>query len=307
MRGTASYPSYLTLYHGGVLKRRAAEAWERLAGCRLCPRSCGVNRLAGETGICRTADKAWVSACHPHFGEEAPLTGKHGSGTIFFTHCNLLCIFCQNYYISHYGKGVPVSDEQLAEAMMLLQQRGCHNINLVTPTHVIPQVLQALIIAIEQGLRLPLVYNSAGYDLPVSLQLLDGVVDIYLPDFKFWNPEHALLACSAPDYPATAREAIKEMHRQVGDLVINDEGLAVRGLLLRHLVLPEGWAGTRPVMKFVAQELSPDTYVNIMGQYRPCYKAHRVKALAKDLAPAEYHNAVKDTMEQGIYRMDKLL
>ena len=213
-----------------------------LADCNLCPRRCAVNRLAGETGICKTAETAWVSSYNPHFGEEDPLVGRQGSGTIFFTHCNLLCNFCQNYDISHQGFGQPAPAGDLAGMMMALQSAGCHNINFVTPSHVVPQILAAVEIAAKEGLRVPLVYNSGGYDRVQTLRLLEGIVDIYMPDFKFWDPAVAAAACDAEDYPEIARRALVEMHRQVGDLKLDDRGVAVRGLLVRHLVLPEGLA-----------------------------------------------------------------
>jgi putative pyruvate formate lyase activating enzyme len=305
MNSDDTYPSYLALYHSGDLVRRADEAWKRMEDCQLCPRRCHKNRLAGEKGTCRTTDKAWLSSFHPHYGEEAPLVGNYGSGTLFFAHCNLLCNFCQNYDISHYDNGVPVTPEELAAAMISLQERGCHNINLVSPTHVMPQILKSLVHAAGMGLNIPIVYNSGGYDLPESLHLLEGVIDIYMPDFKFWDPEMANITCAAADYPSVARAALKEMYRQVGDLVINKEGIAVSGLLVRHLVLPEGWAGTAKVMEFIAKEISADTYVNVMSQFRPCAKSRYIKALSRELTLAEYRQAVKQTLSTGIHRLDK--
>jgi putative pyruvate formate lyase activating enzyme len=248
---------------------------------------------------------ASVSSFNAHFGEEAPLVGEHGSGTVFFTHCNLLCLFCQNFDISHQGIGEEVSDEQLAGIMLALQRQGCHNINFVTPSHVVPQILAALAIAASNGLSVPLVYNSGGYDLPETLKLLDGVIDIYMPDFKFWDPEIARKTCDAEDYPEVARQALKEMHRQVGELVLNESGVARRGLLVRHLVLPAGMAGTRQVMRFIAREVSPRTYVNVMSQYRPCGRAHEVAGLEASLSPVEYRRAVAEAVEEGITRLDR--
>ncbi|UCG81106.1 MAG: radical SAM protein, partial [Desulfobacterales bacterium] len=262
-------------------------------------------RLSGELGICQTGEHAIVSSYNPHFGEESPLVGNHGSGTIFFARCNLLCLFCQNYEISHEGEGVPFSSEELAKAMLWLQNRGCHNINFVTPSHVVAQILAALDKAIEMGLRVPLVYNSSGYDRRETLTILDGVFDIYMPDFKFWEPKIAEGFCDAPDYPEAAREAVKEMHRQVGDLVVNEEEIAQRGLLIRHLVLPEGMAGTREVMRFLAREVSPNSYVNIMPQYRPCGRASEVKALRRSITDEEYQEAVTVAHEEGITRLDE--
>ena len=211
-------PAYIETYKKGILKDRAIELNEALKCCNLCPRQCSVDRLSGETGTCKTGEFAMVSSYSPHFGEEAPLVGNHGSGTIFFTHCNLLCSFCQNFDISHEGRGRNVSDRELADMMLSLQALGCHNINFVTPSHVVPQILSALIPAIEAGLNIPLVYNSGGYDLPETLQSLEGIIDIYMPDFKFWDPTPAEATCDAPDYPEAAKKAIKEMHRQTGDL-----------------------------------------------------------------------------------------
>jgi putative pyruvate formate lyase activating enzyme len=298
-------PAYLQTHRSGLLRRKAQQALERLSACTLCPRRCAVDRLAGETGVCRTGRLASVSSFNAHFGEEAPLVGEHGSGTVFFTHCNLLCLFCQNFDISHQGMGEEVSDEQLAGIMLALQRQGCHNINFVTPSHVMPQILTALEIAASNGLNVPLVYNSGGYDLPETLELLDGVIDIYMPDFKFWDPEIARKTCDAEDYPEVARQALVEMHRQVGELDLNESGIARRGLLVRHLVLPAGMAGTRQVMRFIAREISPRTYVNVMSQYRPCGRAHEVAGLEAALSPAEYRRAVDEAIEEGITRLDR--
>jgi len=298
-------PAYIQTYKKGLLKEKIKAAREILRSCTLCPRKCGADRLSGETGVCRTGEHALVSSFDAHFGEEAPLVGKHGSGTIFFTHCNLLCNFCQNYDISHEGWGESVSSEQLAEIMLSLQKIGCHNINFVTPTHVVPQILSALEIAIPKGLSVPIVYNTGGYDRVETLQLLEGVVDIYMPDFKFWDSELAEKTCKAPDYPEAVRRALKEMHRQVGDLVTDKAGIACRGLLLRHLVLPCGLAGTRDIMRFVAKEISPNTYVNIMAQYRPCGRAAEVEELAGFPSKTEYETAVQAAIEEGITRLDR--
>ncbi len=298
-------PAYIKTYRKGKLKQKIKTAYAILSECRLCPRRCGVNRLEGETGVCRTGENAVVSSYDPHFGEEDPLVGRHGSGTVFFTNCNLLCIFCQNYDISHRGAGREVLPEELAEIFLSLQSMGCHNINFVTPTHVVPQILSALEIAVEGGLHLPLVYNSGGYDLCETLKILDGIIDIYMPDFKFWDPKAAKSLCNASDYPKVARKALKEMHRQVGDLVINEEGLAERGLLTRHLVLPEGLAGTRDIMRFLAKEISRNSYVNVMAQYRPCGQAHKTPPLDRALSNDEYYDAVRAAREEGITRLDQ--
>ena len=298
-------PSYIQTYEKGLLTKKAAAAAGLLKSCRLCPRKCGVDRLAGQTGFCNTARFAWVSSYGPHFGEEQPLVGTYGSGTIFFTHCNLLCLFCQNFDISHQGAGQEVTDGELANVMLALQKQGCHNINFVTPSHVVPQILKAVGVAVQQGLNVPLVFNTGGYDRVTTLELLDGVFDIYMPDIKFWSSQVAENSCQAGDYPETARKALAEMHRQVGDLQIDDSGVARRGLLIRHLVLPGGLAGTREVMRFIAQKLSPDTYVNIMSQYRPCGRAAEVEGLDSHLSPEEYKNAVSAAIEEGINRLDQ--
>lgn len=273
--------------------------------CTLCPRMCGTDRMAGEKGYCRTGRHAVVASYGPHFGEEKPLVGRHGSGTVFFTHCNLYCIFCQNYEISHGGEGTPAGAEELAEVMVRLQRGGCCNINFVTPSHVIPQILESLPIAIEMGLRIPLVYNSGGYDRAAALKLLDGVVDIYMPDFKFWDPGTAEELCAAPDYPLRAREALREMHRQVGDLRLNGEGVAERGLLVRHLVMPGGLAGTESVLRFIAEEISPNTYVNIMDQYHPCGEAAARPGLARRITSRELDDALRVAGEVGLARLDE--
>jgi putative pyruvate formate lyase activating enzyme len=299
-----SEPVYIETFKKGLLAKKIEAARNILTSCILCPRQCRVDRTAGETGVCKTGEKASVSSFNAHFGEEDPLVGTHGSGTIFFTHCNLLCIFCQNYDISHLGQGEEISDEQLADIMMWLQKKGCHNINFVTPSHVVPQILSALDIAVPKGLSLPLVYNTGGYDSVETLKLLDGVFDIYMPDFKFWDPAIANATCNAENYPEVAQKALLEMHRQVGDLVVNDRGLAKRGILLRHLVLPSGLSGTREVMRFVARQISKNTYVNIMAQYRPCGRAGEVKELSVHPSKTDYEAALQAAKEEGIERLD---
>ncbi|MGD9007287.1 MAG: radical SAM protein [Desulfobacteraceae bacterium] len=255
--------------------------------------------------MCKTGRLAVVSSFNAHFGEEDPLVGEHGSGTIFFAHCNLLCNFCQNYEISHLGEGSEITNEQLAYFMLELQRAGCHNINLVTPTHVTAQILGALCIAADNGLQIPVVYNSGGYDSVETLKLLEGAVDIYMPDFKFWDPQVADQTCSAPDYPEIAQAALLEMHRQVGDLTIGADGLASSGLLVRHLVLPGGMAGTKEVMTFIASQVSPRTYVNIMPQYRPCGKAAEIPALSSPLSGTEFQTAIQEAKDAGIKRFDR--
>ena len=277
-----------------------------LAECCLCPRHCGVNRLIGESGKCRTTSQAMVSSYGPHFGEEAPLVGRHGSGTIFFTFCNLRCIFCQNYSISQLGEGSVVGSEELAKMMLSLQAKGCHNINLVSPTHVVPCILEALELAASDGLCLPLVYNTGGYDSVETLELLDGVVDIYMPDMKYSAEKTAEQLSGIKGYPQANQAAVKEMHRQVGDLQLDESGVAQRGLLVRHLVLPNRLAGTEEVVRFLAQEISTNTYLNIMAQYRPCYKAFDIPQLARPLNRQEFSEAIDLAHQQGLSRLDKV-
>lgn len=301
-------PVYIKTYNSGLLKEKIARAYQALHNCTLCPRECGVDRTSSKKGICRTGVKARVVTYLPHFGEEAPLRGTRGSGTIFFVYCNLLCIFCQNYHISHQTAGKEISDHELAAMMLELQKQGCHNINFVTPSHVVPQILSALEIAIEKGLKIPLVYNTSAYDGIEALKLLEGLVDIYIPDFKFWNPEIAQMTCNAKNYPEVARRAISEMHRQVGDLVINASGIAKRGLLIRHLVMPGGIANTSRIMQFIADEISPQTYVSIMPQYHPCGKASEfleIPELAVPIRKKEFEIALQDAKDAGITRLEK--
>ena len=278
---------------------------DTLKACTICPRKCGVNRLENKVGHCKTGRQAIVSGFHPHFGEEPELVGNHGSGTIFFSYCNLLCNFCQNFDISHLGDGRSVTHAELAVIMLELQHMGCHNINLVTPTHVVPQIFAALDIARNKGLTVPIVYNSSGYDRVSTLKSLEGLVDIYMPDFKFWSAEVADLTCNAPDYPDVARKAITEMHRQVGPLRTNRAGIARKGLLVRHLVLPENFAGTREISKFIVNHIAPDTYVNIMPQYRPCGLAHNAERLNRRLKAKEYLAAIKIARDQGLTRLNR--
>jgi putative pyruvate formate lyase activating enzyme len=298
-------PSYRETHRTGGLAERIRRSYQMLESCCLCPRECRVNRLQDERGLCRTGRLAMVSSCIPHFGEEGPLVGTNGSGTIFMTNCNLLCVFCQNWEISHLSEGSEVSSETLAKMMLQLQGLGCHNINFVTPSHVVPQILDALQYAIEGGLNVPLVYNTGGYDAVETLKLLDGIFDIYMPDFKFWDTEAARRYLKAPDYPEKAREALKEMHRQVGDLAIDEGGIALRGVLLRHLVMPGGLAGTREIMRFVSREISPGTYVNIMDQYYPCGNAAKYPPLDHRVSRDEYEDALNAAREEGITRLDR--
>jgi len=282
-----------------------ARARAVLEECCLCPRHCGVNRLAGESGKCRVTSQVAVSSYGPHFGEESPLVGRHGSGTIFFACCNLQCVFCQNYTISHFGEGSVVDNEELARMMLSLQSSGCHNVNLVSPTHVVPYILEALEIAVSKGLYLPIVYNSGGYDSVETLKLLDGVVDIYMPDMKYFDEKTAERFSGVKNYPEVNRAAVKEMHRQVGDLQIDEQGVAQRGLLVRHLVLPNGLAGTEAAVHFLAQEVSTNTYLNVMAQYHPCYQAFDIPQLARPVSREEFNEAVDLARQQGLHRLDK--
>jgi putative pyruvate formate lyase activating enzyme len=296
--------AYLETHRNGLFRERIEKALALLQNCTLCPRLCRVNRQEGEQGTCRAGRFPEVSSYSPHFGEERPLVGLHGSGTIFLTHCNLRCRFCQNYSISHLGEGREVTSERLARMMLELQNLGCHNINFVTPTHYVPQILEALPAAIEKGLRVPLVYNSSGYDSVSTLKILDGIFDIYMPDFKFARSGPADEYCLAADYPEVVRAAIREMHRQVGDLMLDDRGIARRGLLVRHLVLPEGLAGTAEVVRFLADEISPDTYLNIMDQYYPCGDVPPRSPLGRRISGDEYKEALEMARRAGLTRLD---
>jgi len=293
------------------LHRRAREAVAALADCHLCPRDCGVDRLHGKWSACKTGRWARVSSAFPHRGEEDCLRGRHGSGTIFFAHCNLRCVFCQNFDISQAirpgdpDEGTP--PYELASLMLSLQERGCHNINLVTPEHVVPQVLEALALAADGGLRLPIVYNTSAYDSLESLAWLDGVVDIYMPDFKLWSPWAARTYLKAEDYPEAARSAIREMHRQVGPLAVGADGIATRGLLVRHLVMPGLLDETRAILGWIATELGPDTYVNLMDQYRPAGKVrgYAWPEIGRALEPEELAAALRVARDVGLHRLDE--
>ena len=297
-------PSYLALLRSGELRRRVAEAYRRLQSCDICPRQCGVNRRKGEFGECQTGEQAIVSSYGPHFGEEASLVGAGGSGTVFFAHCNLHCQFCQNYEISQLGEGREAEPEELASIFLRLQDMGCHNINLVSPSHVVPQILAAVLLAAEGGLRLPLVYNTGGYDALPTLALLDGVVDIYMPDMKYADAATAERFSQVSNYPAVNQAAVKEMHRQVGDLAVDERGIAERGLLVRHLVLPERLAGTEEIARFLAESVSRDTYINVMDQYRPCHKARELPPLDRRITPQEYRDAIRAVRGAGLRRLD---
>jgi putative pyruvate formate lyase activating enzyme len=298
-------PGYLRTFRSGKLEALLQRLIERLGTCELCPRRCRVNRLEDEKGFCRTGRKAVLSSFGPHFGEEDPLVGSGGSGTIFFTHCNLLCNFCQNYDISHGAIGHEIEPQGLAHVMLSLQEQGCHNINLVSPSHVIVQIVEALAMGIEGGLRIPLVYNTGGYDLPETIRLLDGVVDIYMPDVKFSDGTVSDALAGAPDYPLICRQALLEMHRQAGDLRLDAAGVAWKGLLVRHLVMPDGLAGTEETFAWIAGRLSKNTYINIMDQYRPCGTAHGHPSLSRRITPEEYEEALLAAERYGLVRLDR--
>jgi putative pyruvate formate lyase activating enzyme len=299
-------PAYLALHRRGELLKRAEQAVAGLSNCRVCPRDCGVDRLADETATCKTGRYAQVSSYFPHLGEEDCLRGWRGSGTIFFCMCNLKCVFCQNFDISQANRGREVGPAELASMMLELQDAGCHNINFVTPEHVVPQVLEGLVLAVEAGLRLPIVYNTSAYDSMESLRLLDGVVDIYMPDFKFWDSKLSLRYLKAKDYGRVAARVVKEMHRQVGPLKFDEHGVAKRGVLVRHLVMPGMPEETRQILHFLVQEVSPDTYVNVMAQYRPAWKvsAEKYAEINRPPTASEYQTAVQVASEAGL-RLDE--
>jgi putative pyruvate formate lyase activating enzyme len=309
VRPRASFePAYLETYASGRLEEKVEEALEELRCCRVCPRDCDVDRLNDERAVCKTGRHAQVASAFAHFGEEDCLRGWNGSGTIFFSYCNLRCVFCQNFDISWQGNGREMDATEIASHMLSLQTRGCHNINFVTPEHVAPQVLEAVYEAVQRGLRLPIVYNTSAYDSLRSIELLADVVDIYMPDFKFWDPATARRLVLAENYADHAQEAIRAMHRQVGDLVVDEDGLALRGLLVRHLVMPNALAGTREIMHFLADELSRDTYVNIMDQYSPAgqvvERPLQYSDIGRRVSSEEVGEAVRIAENAGLNRLD---
>jgi putative pyruvate formate lyase activating enzyme len=298
-------PAYLKAEREGRLASVEKELWEIMRACRLCPRACGANRLKGETGVCSSTSRLKVYSCGPHFGEERPLVGRGGSGTIFFSNCNLLCCFCQNWEINHRGDGRYVTHEELAEMMIGLQRRGCHNINFVTPTHVVPHIVRSLRLAIRMGLQLPLVYNNGGYDSLDVIRMLDGLIDIYLPDFKYQDGALAARYSSgASDYPQAAAATIKEMHRQAGELSVDERGVARRGLIIRHLVMPNNIAGTDRFVRWVSRELTPATWVNLMAQYRPEHKAFTYPDISRRITAVEWQQALLWAREAGLKNID---
>lgn len=284
------------------LRERAIELKELMRECSLCPHDCRAHRLEGKYGVCRSTADAVISSAGPHYGEEAPLTGSRGSGTIFFTSCNLKCTFCQNYDISQMRLGRRVSSSELGDIMLRLQQSGCHNINLVTPTHMVPQIVEAVVHATKGGLSIPIVYNCGGYESVRVLKLLEGIVDIYMPDIKYSSNETAKRLSGAPAYWDVVRPTVMEMHRQVGDLEIDRRGIARRGLLIRHLVLPNDLAGSRAVFDFISRDVSKSTYVNIMDQYRPAYRALRYSDLSRTIKVSEYREALEYASFTGLHR-----
>lgn len=294
----------MLLFETGELEKRAQTAVKTLQFCHLCPQQCGVNRIAGERGQCHIGVHARIYSYMPHHGEEAPLSATKGSGTIFFSGCNLHCEFCQNSEISQDLYGLDVDAGRIAEMMLSLQKQGCHNINLVSPTHVVPQILEALVIAVSLGLHLPIVYNSGGYDKVETLRLLDGIINIYMPDMKYADQETAWKYSGIRDYPIINQAAVCEMHRQVGDLILNSQGIAERGLLIRHLVLPNDLAGTEKIVKFIAENISKNTYLNLMDQYRPDYHACQYPELSRRTTPDEFARAIQIAIQAGLKRFD---
>jgi putative pyruvate formate lyase activating enzyme len=295
-------PSYIAAGRSGALEAAAASLEERFSPCRLCPHRCGVRRRDGESGKCNLGAEILVASAGPHFGEESPLVGAGGSGAIFFSSCNLACVFCQNYEISHFRRGEEVTPRELSQVMLRLQRMGCHNINLVTPTHVIAGVVRALVHGASSGLSIPLVYNCGGYESVETLRLLEGIVDIYMPDIKYSSSGEALQYSGVPEYWERVQEAILEMHRQVGDLKLDSRGIAERGLLIRHLVMPGGLAGTNRVLDFIASRVSGSSYVNVMDQYRPCFKAQRIPELSRPITRSEYLEAAAHARRLGLTR-----
>jgi putative pyruvate formate lyase activating enzyme len=299
-------PAYMKLHKTGELKNRAEELWAIMESCKLCPRRCGVNRLKGMSGACRAPGKTLViSAFHQHFGEERPLVGRNGSGTIFLTHCNLRCVFCQNWEIANLGRGSERNIDDFSSMMLKLQEIGCHNINLVTPTHYSAHILKAIDIAAERGLRLPIVYNTSGWERLEILKILDGIVDIYLPDFKYWDSDmSAKYSSGAGSYPEITAKAILEMHRQVGVAKPAKDGTMQRGLMIRHLVMPNNTGGSNKVMEWIAANLPKDTYVNIMGQYNPVYKAYDYPEISRRITKSEYIQVVNHAKDMGLTNLD---
>jgi len=295
------YPAYLEAYNSGRLEKTAISAFNMLGSCSICPRRCKANRLKDKKGFCKTGLKAKVYSFMPHHGEEPPISGKSGSGTIFFSNCNMSCVYCQNYEFSQKEQGREVDSEELSKIMLELQEIGCHNINFVTPTHVMPQILKALELAVPKGLKIPLVYNTGGYESAEMIKLLDGIVDIYLPDMRYADSDTAMKYSGADDYPQYNQTALQEMHRQVGIADIDCEGIIKRGIIIRHLILPGNISGTDKIMKFIAESLSKDTYISLMSQYMPCYKASQFKEINRRITHQEYQDAQEAMHKYGLY------
>ena len=298
-------PAYIKLHRSGELKKRGEELWNMMESCNLCPRECGVNRLDGNEGFCKASSQLEISSYHPHFGEERPLVGNKGSGTIFFTNCGLRCVFCINWEVSLEGKGQPKSIEDLAKMMLILQNKGCHNINVVTPTHYSPHIVLAVDLAANEGLRLPLVYNTCGWERLEILRMLDGIIDIYLPDFKYSDGKMAAKYSSGSEnYPEVTKAALLEMNRQVGVARPAKDGLMHRGLMIRHLVMPNGVSGAKNVIEWIAENLPKDTYLNIMSQYTPMYKASKYQEISRRITKEEYNEAIRWAKESGLTNLD---
>ncbi|MDD2679676.1 MAG: radical SAM protein [Candidatus Omnitrophica bacterium] len=297
----SEYPAYLASFHNGYLDKIITRLFNSLESCAICPRKCKVNRVNGIQGFCRTGLKPKVYSYMAHQGEEPPVSGAKGSGTIFFSNCNMACAYCQNYEFSQIGEGREVDFEELARFMLELQKMGCHNINLVTPTHILPQILKSLKIAIPAGLNLPLVYNTSGYELPEIIKLLDGIIDIYMPDMRYADEAAAVQYSASPGYPEYNRRAVKEMYRQVGTAQIDENGIVRRGIIIRHLVLPNNVAGTEKIMRFIAEELSRDTYISLMSQYLPYHRAGEFKAINRRLSLKEYEGAKEVMAGFGLF------
>ncbi|HME88302.1 MAG TPA: radical SAM protein [Chthoniobacterales bacterium] len=299
--------AYVGAFEQGVLQERAAEAIDALRSCKVCPRDCKIDRYNNKLGVCKSGRLARVASAFPHFGEEDCLRGWNGSGTIFFGWCNLRCVFCQNFETSQFGEGAEVTAAELAQIMLDLEETGCHNVNFVTPEHVVPQILEALVIAVERGLRLPLVYNTSAYDSLESIRWMDGLVDIYMPDFKLWDPEHCRKYLIASNYADAARTVIAAMHAQVGELKVDENGLALRGVLVRHLVMPGLLDDTREIMNWIAQNMSRDAYVNMMDQYYPAHKAEselRFAEINRGITGNEFYSAIDLARAAGLWRFD---
>ena len=294
------YPSYLKSFNNSTLKTRINQAYKLLESCTICPRKCKVDRINDKKGFCKVGLEPVVCSFMPHHGEEPPISGTKGSGTIFFSFCNLKCVYCQNHHFSQEGAGEIVSIEKLSDLMLYLQRLGCHNINLVTPTHIMPQILKALEIAIEKKLKIPLVYNTSGYELPEIIKILDGIVDIYLVDMRYGDNNHSIKYSQAPDYPYFNQEAVKEMYKQVGDAEFDKNNIIKRGLLIRHLVLPNNISGTEEIMKFISQKLSNKVYISLMSQYNPYYQAYKYPEISRRITKEEYQEAVDYLKKYGL-------